>query len=122
MIDSAIGRAASHAWAADIETYCQQHVHTSAEASAARDALIATVLHSPTSPDAWLAFLAAEDAADAPYCATTEGGKDACGRPLISMQHLYTLAVGVVPRSANLHLESYVRLWLGLARHQWCVT
>lgn len=106
-------------WLADLDAYLAAPGHASGDPQ--RDQLVAAVQADPVSPEAWLAFLSAEDAAagnmTAPLPAGADGGSGGSG---VSLYHLYFWATQLVPRSKNQSKEAYIMLWLGYAKQQWC--
>lgn len=86
-----------------------------------RHDLVAAVKADPLSPEAWLVFLLGEEAHQGALTGTLPGqavnGGDAGG---ISLYHLYFWATQLLqPSSKYRSNESFIRLWIGYATHQW---
>jgi hypothetical protein len=103
-------------WLADLDAYNTRHAPAEPEDAQRRQLLLQALQEQPAAPEAWLALLAHEEA-----IAKALGAPDCPERAGVSLYHLYYWATQVVPRAKNQQREEYVRLWLGYARHQWCV-
>lgn len=88
---------------------------------AARVRMADAVRVAPESPEAWAALLAAEEAALGASTGTLTGERGAGARGGVTLFDLYAAATKAVPRANNYTNDAYVRIWLGFARHQWCV-
>ena len=111
---------AAAGWPDDLEALLAAPGRGAAAATRAA-ALAAALRASPTSADAWWAFLAHEEkvALDAaPDAPSVPPPPPPGGRPAeASLLRLYEAATRAVPRGAG--GPAYVRLWLGLARRAW---
>ncbi|GBF89221.1 serine threonine kinase family [Raphidocelis subcapitata] len=108
-------------WVADLEAYLGSNPGAPCADPAARRDAVAALKAAPASPDAWLAFLSAEESGGGGLTGAICGGGTAqlAGAGGISLYHLYFWATQLVPRAKNQHRDEYVRLWLGYARQQW---
>lgn len=108
---------ATAAWDRQLDAYVRPQGGSPSAQRAARSRLADAVRAAPTSPEAWWALLAAEEAALGGTTATL----DRAGRGGVSLFDLYRAATQVVPRQGNYNNEAFVRIWLGFARQQWWV-
>lgn len=109
-------------WVTDLDAYLANNAGPCAADPAARHALAAAVKASPNTPDAWLAFLSAEEAGGAGAGGLTgalTGGLGGGSGGQITLYHMYFWATQLVPRARHQQQEEYVKLWLGYARQQW---
>lgn len=126
------GATAPPSWLTDLDAYLQSNSGAEPISVAARRDLVAAVKAQPSSPEAWLAFLSAEEAAGSGGLTATlngvgtgalsfggGGGALAHGSGSISLYHMYFWSTQLVPRARHQQKEEYVKLWLGYARQQW---
>ena len=43
------------------------------------------------------------------------------GRAAVALASLYGWATRLIPKHGHYEDETYIKIWLGYARHQWCV-
>lgn len=103
-------------WDGDLDTYLKPQGSSPGGAGTLRARLAEAVKKDSASPEAWWAFLQAEEAALCGSTATLSGAS----RGGVTLFDLYHWATKLVPRQANYGSEAYVKIWLGYARQQWC--
>lgn len=79
----------------------------------------------PASADAWCRFLDKEDAASgasaAAFDAAVRSKSSAPSTSGVAVSHLYQRATELVPRVKGEATLSYMKIWIGYARHLWYV-
>ena len=87
------------------------------------------MLDNPNSAEAWFNFLNNEEAVAKQEGDVLETGAELKGggevpaakAGVVGLYHLYHRATELVQRSKGRPLDAYVKIWVGYARHQWCV-
>jgi hypothetical protein len=104
---------------ADLEAYLASTPAAPCADPAARRESVAALKAAPASPEAWLAFLSAEESGGGLTGVLCGGTAQLGSAGGVSLYHLYFWATQLVPRARHQHRDEYVRLWLGYARQQW---
>ncbi len=105
-------------WDRDLDAYLKAQGGTPSAASKLSTRLADAVRKDCESPEAWWAFLQQEESVQSSSTATlTQSGRGGVG-----LFDLYHWATKLVPRQSNYRNEAYVKIWLGYARQQWCVS
>lgn len=113
-------------WDQALEAYLRPQGSSPPAQRGARARLAEAVQRDSGSPEAWWAFLQAEEAALAGGGAGGGGAtatltQGVAQRGGVSLFDLYLWATKQIPRQNNYSNEAYLKIWLGYARQQWCV-
>jgi hypothetical protein len=104
-----------------VEAYAASHPCTSPEAHAGqRQQLLAALKADPLSPEAWLAFLSAEEAQQGSWTSGLPGAAPTSDAGAVTLYHLYFWATQLLqPSSRYRSNEAFIQLWLGFATQKW---
>lgn len=104
-------------WVVQLQKYMQFHVPMSAQLGADRKACVELLQSNPTSAEAWCQFLETEEriSAEAPAA----GASALKSKSAVTLANLYHRATELVPRVRGQAPLTYMKLWVGYAKHQW---
>jgi hypothetical protein len=104
----------SLSWLTQLQAYLQAYGVTH---DSQRKMLADMVMENPASPEAWLCFLEAEEAASVSEMPKTTVVQQQARS--MALYRLYHKATELVQRGKGRSAEAFVNIWLGYARFQW---
>jgi hypothetical protein len=107
-------------WDRQLDAYARPAGGSPAAHRTLRLRLAEAVKAAPESPEAWWALLQQEEAWAATAGGTAGLERGAATRGGISLLDLFAAATKNIPRQNNYTNDSFVKIWLGFARQQWC--